>query len=1636
MDNSVNSTLKDIVDQNIFIENPLDEFDSYTYTLEWFVCDKLTTREFQIHEAFKMKEIVSNAWPQAGQNKITIAQTGITTEFNVTDLSVESIGVGSGTMSKIAGTADKLSFTVTQVGNTSLADSLQSVVSLCGFSSIADAEFFIKINFIGQSASGKNSPIDQTKVIPFKITQYQNLSTSTDARGTTTVIMGQVPMDDVVMDADIAQTKTNFEYKIGATLAATMKNFQDALNKSIKENDTTLKQDMKHTYNFVFSEQFDNAGFAQSPMVDRGLMANKNMTLSGKNQARNVGIVIAGLPIYGIVEEICNKSKEIVKEATADTEGRSKILKITPDKVMRENGFNPLEGKQAYDVTLYIDYEEKIVIQNMPDHLAKIRNTKKIVEDIFASGHVNKRYDYLFTGNNDQILDFNITLDAELSKFYSSPDDIWSYEHFKKSGDTSIIISKEHQIIIDKANLILVQSSGALEASDNEIKNLKTIFARKKTKIEDAVMKILGLKDGPHSTIRDMSIAELLALIEVSDDEETEIVETGAEFYTVDGVKYQIKEGKKTFRHAGTGAVLSQKINPYADLIKDLGVAELVESTKKLNETIEKEQVKRDHRVTKKSKDKVNVDKAYRNAFASSLNDNQSNFAEAGRRVFTDIKAVKPNNKNIILAEELGSDFISRLSDDDYKIILKAQTTNPVTFTTYVNNDKKKRDETIGLEGQSEPAVFNIELAREKYYEAKGGKLSMIYADMTIKGDPYWLEGYMPAVIKKKAENFGNKGTSENVRNVHTKINGFPHIILKSGVAKGTDDNENIKTKTLVFSLYGVRTISSTFSNGLFTQRLNMVKVNEAEMFTSEPEAKPVQELGDSNSPGHPSDPTGQYVAPIPDPAIPSNIDINGDPIVKHIDDYTDAEVVAKINGITTFDTEAYEKNALLTQEEKEALWQKTEDDANAEEDAAAAEKKRLKDMKRAMSSYGDRTGPGQEPIETAPKNWLKHNRLKYIEAAVVTTDHTLTSQANILTSPLNGNASIRNVLANQTLVQLPILHRTCKSEKKRGQIPFDACNTIIDNDTKMLESFGLTANDKGKASTVTVIEDQINTWIAGGATFNEEEIAVYQIAAGGVLDVNGFNSDEDKKSIQKLVKRATFERTPEIILEEQASNIPTVNVSVGSTVNDIRLLNNSTPLNNDLIKGTEINTVIIQPYQKADGTIKSEAELEAEYKAISTLDDSVCDADCKRYKKIAMSKTFNDAVKARYNLERLDQIKAKKVKKIVDESCPAGTKNKINIWKRKLECVPILPGELTDDEMGDIETLKEGVNKTLGEHVYSLTAVEDEIVWKDNAVELIETELSDNDLVISSADKTELKLEVATKINNNVALLDLSDNDYRKIQGYETGIKKVITTAKDGHRGDLTDAVNVGIIETELVALSETKAETETKLNQYFWDTNDRRVWVDQLEDTEVEIAEHMLGMPDENMTAVATVINGTDKTFIPIFNPVKEAKVGDQPVVIKNADEQFDVVLAGADGKYANVTTQNNLDQLTQARNLYYKLTSTGSGDMTTVEDDMGIEIAVKDFSNLGQMKYINADGVEITIPDASAEFGLYTMDVNNMYPANKQDYQAVRQQVADLFPNVEIILANTTAAYLSTNKNGKGMVLLNGTAFYINP
>ena len=1529
MNNTLNATLKDIVDKNTFVENPLDEFDSYTYTLEWFVCDRETTREFQEHEASMMKDIVTNAWPRTEQNIITIAKTGVTTEFNITDLSIESIGVGNGTMSKIAGTADKISFTCTQVGNTSLADSLQTVVALCGFNSIADAEYFIKINFVGNRANGDQSPINQTKVIPFKIVNYQNLSTTTDARGTTTVLNGQVPADSVVMDADISLTKYGFEYLIGATLADTMTNFEKALNKSIQDNNKTLVSRMKHTYKFIFSEQFKDVKFDQGSMISPEKM-NICLEQAGENLGKPCGHALAGMHIYGIVEEICYKSEKLVKEASADTDTRTKMLKITPHKVMRENGYNPVEGKQSYDVIFFIDYEEKIVIQNMPDHFAKIKNARKIVEDIFATGHVNKKYDYLFTGNNDQIIDFNISLDAELTKLYTEPDDVWAYEHFVKPGDSSIKLSVEHQAIVDKQNIIVAESEASVEAGKKVADDYADERTKAKHSLQNAVIKIHdshgvymdGVLREANKQFRQIPISELLALVGLTDDGKNIIAKTDT-------------EGRKHISQLNK--------NPYTELIKEYKIGELIANLKKLDEAVLKAAEELNINTIQSNKEKELVGEEYMNAVASMLNENHDNLAEIGNRVFTDIRNVSPNNQGLLLAEELGSDFMSRLSSDDYKIILKAQTTNPVTFKSYIRNSLEKNkdsQDTIHISQPKKVDHMPFHLAKQKYYEAKDGKLSMIYAEMTIKGDPYWLEGYMPATIKKLEHHFGNRGTSKNIPNVHTKINGFPHIILKSGVAKGTDENENIKTRTLIFSLYQVRTISSSFTNGLFTQSLNMVKVNEAEMFTSE--------TGGVNSA---FDEENNYAIP----EFTGTGSGTGDDIVSSAEsaEETDEQIH------TSFWGHFYEMMVNAREEE-------------------------LVEMGEQLEEYAELI-----VTESAKK-----------DAPLISVE---------------GQAVWRMTTAGTYMNQYKILNKACQSGIET------ACQSIITSENKILSDFGLTVADKGKLTTSITMSNNINAWIAANPDKNisQEEVAMWQLTAGIPLNITG----HDPVDIERAVRDYTDTRTPTY----KFSSLPLGATLDNEILTEERTLN--VGVNDKHYDANDVPKWSLVPNQEVKINVP-----ESEY--VWTRESHLS--------QIMHPNSNNDWKNTHWF--------KKKVSTITDESC-VWVNGRYGVKDRKLDCTGIKEETLIVDEVNAINSKIEQVDEIIKSTPLSAEDLARQQVWTSDAYEMLESELDKNELVINNTEKTVMQTAIASQINSSVMLDALSNDDYETAAGLVSDINAINSSAIDGsHRSDLTDAVHVKNNQSKLTTLSSDGTVLKNNLdNGFYMDGVLREADKKKLKIIDEEITIVALSQPAESITHVATVITGTGDAavteYVPIKNPVTQIAVEDQPILINTQGlplSTLDVIPQGSiKSRYANsgiawnyaMANPGKVAQYNEAQNIYKLVTSYDYGDKVMVTDDLGDEIEVKDYNNVGAITYTDANGDSQTISNPSTYFGIYTTTYDDMNPAYSRDYDILRGKIADLFPDIESgQKSQLINGKLPRDKDGRLEITITGDRFYI--
>ena len=150
-------------------------------------------------------------------------------------------------------------------------------------------------------------------------------------------------------------------------------------------------------------------------------------------------------------------------------------------------------------------------------------------------------------------------------------------------------------------------------------------------------------------------------------------------------------------------------------------------------------------------------------------------------------------------------------------------------------------------------------LARIKFREALNVDNSMIYATMKIKGDPYWVQNYMTA--KMRSDHYGTSNYRPN--NYSTAI-GQNLLMVITNAIDGVDSTGQPIVSNLFRYLYMVKAIKSEFSNGLFTQTLDMVRFTLGDVFTEEQQA----DTG-TDATGQPSSDTGldNPFSPVPIPA-------------------------------------------------------------------------------------------------------------------------------------------------------------------------------------------------------------------------------------------------------------------------------------------------------------------------------------------------------------------------------------------------------------------------------------------------------------------------------------------------------------------------------------------------------------------------------------------------------------------------------------------------------------------------------------------------------------------------------------------------------------------------------------------------
>ena len=796
------STLKEVVnaaeEQEIFWYNELDNYENYSYHIELFIVPKDDATAFHEFNRDSFETTISGGWPTNDIDKVTIAQTATSTEFNIDNLTLENLGTGDGNVAKMVGVDSHLAFDITQIGNTNLNDTLHTFANLMGYSDIGTAVYFIKISYKGyDNDNPKNSTVlPIAKVIPFLITSYSEISTTTNATGTTTSLTGTA-VNYIASTHVINTTKHDLTFDIKPTLNGTLNSFVTELNKTAHLG-TGYREDQTgyfNSYNIEFSEDFKER-FAESKMNNE--LANKSSasteierrSANGLNIAQQIGQSTSGVSIAHLLYDICIQSSKVKDELLIKNPGFSYAVRIIPKVVQKE--FNLITNKSAYDITYYITMHREIIIQDLEDQTIKISETRKLLSEIFDKGRCRKLYNYEYTGLNDQILDLTVSLDKQLIKSYRSPGDEYSWNRFLK-GDTDLskYLTKEQFAryrevtgLTDKLdNKLIRQSTDQEQKRSDLLRKQDELFDRTRQGMIAAENKNITSADGA------MAVSNRYQNIDSYADM--------AELQRLDPDLFN------TVQRAIQADNIRRDVGFLGARIKkgDRDIEETKSSISNNNKQIEEYE---------------NILRAQAGVDINAMLKKQAKF---NRNIRSNL--LKPINE-ISLAEELGADFFAnsnKLSDTEYASMMDAIALNSITFERDILSNMRNGT-TISSFSSTDRS--NISLARSKFNESLNADLSMQRLEMTIKGDPFWVEYYVTEKTKEKM--FGKNNSIDDVRGHNANVNGTNYMMLVVNKADGVDEFDNIKIDSLDIFLYMVRKIKSTFSQGQFTQSLQCIR--------------------------------------------------------------------------------------------------------------------------------------------------------------------------------------------------------------------------------------------------------------------------------------------------------------------------------------------------------------------------------------------------------------------------------------------------------------------------------------------------------------------------------------------------------------------------------------------------------------------------------------------------------------------------------------------------------------------------------------------------------------------------------------------------------------------------------------------
>jgi hypothetical protein len=384
------------------LPNILDDYDMYTY-------------HFRLYMVSDQATINRDFGPTSKSKKVIIAESGATT-IGIDDVKIESI---IGFTKQTGSTAStRFSFTLMQPFGATLLDYIAAAGRELNIQNFTKAPFYLELSFRARNPNApgtKNTSIDDSIsnlvwVWPLMITKT---AISVNSGGSIYAV-------EAVYNGNLAYTNQAADLEMPVSVdATTVEEFFQGLKEALetKEAQKTVNKEVLHdVYEFYIDEDIAKE---RIPPDNPDAVADRVAQFLENGDKTTIHFQ-PGISLDRIVESILASTEKFQKSVKGteekdtltkpDNDEEKSISQILPRVVADsqvigwDTGRRDYARKYRYLITTY----DMRTLQTPANEGAKVSSQRRY-ELLRERGRLKKIYQYLYTGRNDQVLDFDLT---------------------------------------------------------------------------------------------------------------------------------------------------------------------------------------------------------------------------------------------------------------------------------------------------------------------------------------------------------------------------------------------------------------------------------------------------------------------------------------------------------------------------------------------------------------------------------------------------------------------------------------------------------------------------------------------------------------------------------------------------------------------------------------------------------------------------------------------------------------------------------------------------------------------------------------------------------------------------------------------------------------------------------------------------------------------------------------------------------------------------------------------------------------------------------------------------------------------------------------------------------------------------